>query len=230
MRVTIHQPEHMPWPGFFHKMINADLFIILDTVQYRKNYFQNRNRIVGEVGDPIWLTVPTKNISFEELISEKLIDKTSNHWPRKYLNLIKSCYTGTQFFKDYSDELFQIVSNDFDKLADLNIALIMFFRKHLGIGCEIMLSSTITHYGSKSDLNLALCKAVGANEYLSGASGRDYLDLTSFSISGIKVLFNDYNPPNYLSPNYHPYLSTLDLLFRHGPNAVNIIKTGGKEF
>lgn len=224
MRVTIHQPEHMPWPGFFHKMINADLFVILDSVQYRKNYFQNRNRIVGDSGDPIWLTVPTRNVSFDELICEKLIDKASNLWPRKYLNLIKNCYAGTEFYKDYSEDLFQIINSNFDKLADVNLAIIMYFRKHLGIAGEVISASTLPYSGNKSDLNLEICKAVGANEYLSGPSGRDYLNLDSFSQAGIRVLFNDYNPPIYSSPNYHPYLSTIDLLFRHGPDALNIIK------
>ena len=59
MIVTIHQPEHLPWLGFFNKADQADLLVLLDVVQYRKDYFQNRNRILNQHG-PIWLTVPVR--------------------------------------------------------------------------------------------------------------------------------------------------------------------------
>lgn len=54
MVVAIHQPEHLPWLGFFNKMANADEFVILDNVQYRKRYFQNRNKILVNGGGYVY--------------------------------------------------------------------------------------------------------------------------------------------------------------------------------
>lgn len=57
MIITIHQPEHLPWLGLFNKIAKAEAFVILDCVQYEKNYFQNRNHILGSNGVQ-WLSVP----------------------------------------------------------------------------------------------------------------------------------------------------------------------------
>ena len=60
MIVTIHQPEHLPWLGYFNKMAKAELYVILDSVQFEKNYFQNRNKILSPNG-PQWIGIPVKN-------------------------------------------------------------------------------------------------------------------------------------------------------------------------
>ena len=36
MIVAIHQPQYLPWLGYFDKMLKADVFCYLDTVQYKK--------------------------------------------------------------------------------------------------------------------------------------------------------------------------------------------------
>ena len=57
MKVAIHQPHYLPWLGYLAKWAAADLFVFLDTVQYEKSGYQNRNRIKTRDG-PRWLTVP----------------------------------------------------------------------------------------------------------------------------------------------------------------------------
>jgi len=85
MIVTIHQPEHLPWLGLFDKIRRADLFVILDCVQFRKNYFQNRNRIRTESGWT-WITVPVRRPLLAP-INEIQID-LSSPLRQHYLNLI----------------------------------------------------------------------------------------------------------------------------------------------
>lgn len=62
MRVTIHQPEHLPWLGFFHKMAFCDVYVLLDNVQFTKNNYQNRNRLIDEKGTVYWSTVPVRMV------------------------------------------------------------------------------------------------------------------------------------------------------------------------
>ena len=68
MIVSIHQPQYLPWLGYFDKIDRADVFVLLDTVQYKKNEWQNRNRIKTARGAQ-WLTVPV-TYRYPQLICE----------------------------------------------------------------------------------------------------------------------------------------------------------------
>ena len=218
MLLTIHQPEHMPWLGFFDKMQKSETFIILDDVQYRKDYFQNRNKIVANIGEPRWITVTVEKSSFSTKINEKKIFKGSRNFPKVYKNLIYESYKHEKYFKTYSEELFNLIDNSNESLLGFNMNIINFFRKIFEINTPILFSSNLDGDGEKTDLNLSLCKKVGASEYLSGPAGKDYLDLESFKESNIKVSFHHFKQKSYLSKNYHPNLSSIDYLFRQGPN------------
>ena len=97
MIVTIHQPETIPWTGFFHKMMCANLYVYLDHVQYRKNYFQNRNKIVKNQGKVGWATIPVekKGGVSESIMGKKIVHGYSN----KFISLIKSSFFALLFIK-----------------------------------------------------------------------------------------------------------------------------------
>jgi hypothetical protein len=221
MLLAIHQPEHMPWPGFFHKMAIADNYVFLDDVQFRKNYFQNRNKLVNADGDEFWLTTPLKSGSIDQKINEKVLAEFQ--WKNDYLNKIRNAYSSSKFYKRYYPELVDIVNSDYQLLVDFNIALIEWFRCNLDIRTPFCFSSDLTYSGEKSDLILDICNLKNANKYLSGPSGRDYLDMLKFKNRGIEVLFHDFQPPVYNSNSYRPGLSTLDILMSHGPETLYII-------
>ncbi len=221
MRVSIHQPEHMPWIGFFNKMSNVDVFVILDNVQYRKNYFQNRNRINGNKGEAIYLTVPLIKSKHEELINEKKISGDS--WKIKYLNLIKANYLKTRYFKNYFVVLADIIHNQNHSLLELNLSLIKWLCLEFKIQTKLVLSSELDASGYKSDINLDICKKLNASEYLSGPNGKEYLDLVSFAKNNIDVNFHDYKHKIYPCVNYIPSLSSIDLLMNMGVDATSYI-------
>ena len=101
MIITIHQPEHLPWLGFFNKLSKAEVFVILDSVPYRKNYFQNRNKIIGSNGEQ-YIGIPTVNVGhIEGTIASTKIAVDGNHkWKTKYLNTIKMSYGKYPFFEE----------------------------------------------------------------------------------------------------------------------------------
>lgn len=221
MVVTIHQPEHIPWIGYFDKMLKADLYVILDNVQFTKNNFQNRNKIYCPTNQWAWLTAPVK---IEGHLDSKIYDiLLAEDWATKYWNKLENSYRKHPFYTKYCDEIKAIIFSNPDKLLDLNMQLIDFFRRTLNIETPIIRASSLKSGGKRSELLANICKELNASTYLSGPSGRDYLDLSYFEQENLKVAFHSYKPIPYPSPNYTPYLSTLDLIFNSGPQAREFV-------
>lgn len=221
MIVTIHQPEHMPWSGFFHKMAIADMYVLLDHVQYKKDNYQNRNRLLDRRGEIFWCTVPLRAGSFEEKILEKRIAEDS--WRRKFLNKIADSYRSCPYFNNYYTAVADIINRRHELLIDLNLDLIEWFREVLCIKTPLVRSSSLTIEGKKSDLNLDICRQLKASTYLSGPSGKDYLNQRSFEDAGIQLIFHNFSPPVYPSKCFRPGLSMLDVLFNVGPKSSEIL-------
>lgn len=178
MIVTIHQPEHFPYMGFFQKLSNADIYVILDNVKFRKNYFQNRNLIVNKHGHEEWLTIPVKKSSNSSLIKDVEICNDTN-WRQKILQTINQ-----NFDLDAGD-----VYNH-DKLIDINIASINFAFDMLNFKKpNFILASSLNVSGSKSELLANITKVVGGTTYLSGPSGKDYLDESHFQGIDVEYFF-----------------------------------------
>lgn len=231
MIVTIHQPEHLPWLGFFNKMANADEIIILDNVQYRKRYFQNRNKILVNgkekfIGIPIKLDhYREKTIADMEIYSDEEVP-----WKSKYLKTIEYHYRQHPFFHEYYPFFEELVSKPIECLYDFNMEIIEYFAKVLEIYTKVTKASDLSPEGSKSDLILDLSKRAGANVYLSGPSGRDYMDLPKYREEGVEVWFNDFKHPIYPQKGvgeFVSHLSVLDLLMNVGAKqAGEIIQSG----
>ena len=224
MIVTIHQPEHLPWSGFFHKMMCADLYVYLDHVQYRKNYFQNRNKIVNNVGKEVWASIPLKSGGMNDSILDKEI---VCGYSKKYIALIKSSYRQSKYFDKYFDKFHSIIINEHRNLVDLNLDIIDFFRDELNINTPTVRSSDLNINSTKSKMNLDICLKIGADSYITGPSGLDYLDIESFQNKNIELLVHNYISPVYQSNHFYSNLSSLDLLFNHGENSRQIILDSG---
>ncbi len=214
----------MPWLGFFHKISVADVYVVLDTVQFRKSYFQNRNQIRTAYGKS-WLTVPVKN----KMALIKDVEISYEHkWVRRYLNLINENYAKSSFYRRYAHKLLSIVKNEHKYLHELNIEIIMFLLESLNIPTKVIRSSELQlpHCKDATGVNLNICRAVGATTYISGISGREYLNAEQFQRNNIEVVFQEFHHPIYkqLHEPFIPCVSVMDLLFNHGPNSLNIIK------
>lgn len=224
MIATIHQPEHIPWLGFFHKMSLSDVFVVLDTVQFEKNNWQNRNKLISRAGDVFWQTIPVQNKGILSCaIRDVLVDPRSE-WQRKYLGRLNSSYCRHPFFNEIMEELQGIFSKNHARIADLNLELICLIRKYLGLSTEIIRASNLGASGRRSELLLDICKGINATVYLSGPSGRNYLDKSIFEDAGIRVDFHEFSPPVYPAPHKVPGLSALDLLFNHGMDSRFFLK------
>lgn len=229
MIITIHQPEHLPWLGFFNKMSKADKYIFLDNVQFRKQYVQNRNRIMGNNG-PQWLTVPVTSKNYKEsTIKDIRISKHCNsEWKRNYFLTLYYNYKKHPYFNDHIQFFEALLSMEWELLVDLNYAIIHYFAKTLGFNMEFLRASELNPHGKRSDLVLNICKLANADTYISGPTGRDYLKVDDFCKCGIEVVFNDFEHPFYKQYNrddFTPYLSVIDLLFNYSPEEARDIIT-----
>ena len=226
MIVAIHQPEFMPWLGYFDRMQRVDKYIVFDHVQFKKRYFENRNRIKqGDIA--VWLSIPVKTKGkYLQRINEVEIDNSSL-WQRKTWERIKNCYLKSRYYENYSEELEALLlSKKYDNLIDLNITFIEWFRKTLNINTPMGFSSNMNVEEYKaSDLILEICLRSGANQYLCGLSGKDYLKLEDFSASGIEVEFQNFKHPKYeqRGGEFMPYLSVLDMILNCGSNSQDIL-------
>ena len=217
MLVTIHQPNYLPWSGFFHKMLLCDAFVFLDNVPFSKNSYQNRCRIKTKQGAN-WLTVPVlTSHHFNQATNEVQIDPRSR-WAIKHWRTIQQSYAGTAAFDVLADCIESAYQKEWNLLADLNIELITRVAKALGFEGALIKASSLGVEGKQSELLASICTALGATQYLSGPSGRNYLDEQVFRDKDIKVAYHSFVPTSYgpADQEFVGGLSIIDLLANCG--------------
>lgn len=222
MIVSIHQPETYPQLGYFNKIFESDVFVFLDSVAFRKNYFQNRNRVCSKNGD-VWLTLP---VSGDALISEKAYDRKAL---QKHEKTILNTYGKGEVQDIVISVLRECDENAAGNLAEFNIEFISGISSLLGIDTKFVRSSALAPKSAKSELVLELCQAVEARTYLSGVSGRDYLNLHEFNSAGIEILFQKFNYPSYRQYGgvFNKYASVIDALCMNGiEQTAQFVKNG----
>ena len=224
MIVAVHQPQYLPWLGYFAKIDRADAFVLLDTVQYKKNEWQNRNKIRNSQNWQ-WLTVPVK-YKFPQLIKEVPINNNID-WKKDHLKSLEQNYGKTKYFKDYHDFFVDLYNRDWQYLGDLNVYVVKSLAQFLGIKTEfIIFSQEIKSEGKSTDRLVNICRDLKADTYLSGAGGKDYLEMEKFDKVGINVIFQEYQHPQYQQDckGFEPYMAVVDLLFNHGKDSLKIIR------
>ncbi len=205
-------------------MSQADQFVFLDTVQFEKNNWQNRNKLVDRGGNPFWITVP---VNLKGHLSGTINDiriENSQPWVRKYWGRVQASYCRHPYFDLYAADLEKLFKTGFEKLVDLNLALIDFFRTALKIQTPVLRASELGVSGKRSELLLDICLKTKASKYLSGPSGKDYLDQALFKNHQITLLFHEFSHPTYEAKNFVPYLSTLDLIMNQGTKSSEILR------
>jgi hypothetical protein len=222
--VAVHQPQYLPWLGYFDKIRRADIFCYLDNVQYKKNDWQNRNRIKTSRGWQ-WLTVPVR-FHFPEKICEVRINSTLN-WRKKHLQALVTNYRRSPFFDQYIGVFEQIYATDWEDLAGLNIHAIERLKTALGMDQKPAIqSSQLELRADPTDRLIDICKAVRADTYLSGRDGIQYMDLERFKENDITVIIQDFKHPVYPQNfgGFESNMSAVDLLFNCGPESLDKIR------
>ena len=220
MILGAHQPNYLPWLGFFDKMLQSDVFVISDNLQFERHDFQNRNQIKTPQGTK-WLTVSVKHDGNGNLMPINEI-KIANHnnlpGLKRHWETLKANYVRAPYWKEYKDFFESAYQQEWTMQVDLNMHLIEGLRKFLNINTPLIKSSSLSATGQNSELIIAQCKELGADMYLSGVGAKSYLNFERFREEGIEVRFQDFQHPvyNQLHGEFVPNLSAVDYLLCTG--------------
>lgn len=228
MRVAIHQPQYWPWPPYLHKVLTADVFVYLDTVQYSKGGLQNRNKIKTAAGAH-WLTLPIDRHSGRTIGEKALADPRV---PLKHWQLVADAYRRSPGLAEWGDDLETLLANLPSSLADAAIASTEWLLDRLGADCRrIRASSLEAVEGRSSELVASICAELGATEYLSGRGALDYLEPRDFEAVGCTVSIQRWTSPvyeqQYPDLGFIADLSALDLVLNRPDGARDVIAGAG---
>jgi hypothetical protein len=224
--VTMHQPNYLPWIGFFAKVSLSDCLIIYDNAQYEKNGVTNRNKIRTRAG-PLYLTVPVGKLPVDTGIAD-IVLPPDKKWRLQHWRTIYQNYARAPFFDDYAAFFENLYRQELHYLRDLNEQILLYLLSCFEINVETVRTSSLYVDPTlrKTDLMLAYMNKVGASTYVSGPSGKNYLETDRFAASDIALKYFKFEHPVYKQryPGFEANLSAIDLLFNLGPEASGIVK------
>ena len=224
MKIAIHQANYFPYPGFFHKINQADVFVIQDDVKF-VNRTTNRNKIISS-SEYTWINVPIKKGHKSLPIMDV---KINNEIPWGKINLKKICagYNKAKFFHLYKDYFENLYKKEWNNIFDLNFETIKQVLRWLDIKVEIVIESELRVSGQPTERLVKVCKKLGADTYISGIGGKRYLDEKLFEKNKIILKYQNYNPIRYLqhtSKSFISNLSIIDLLANVGSKSRKLLK------
>lgn len=228
MKVSIHQPDYIPWLGLFYKMFLSDVFIHLDDVQYSNTGAHNYNVIKTAQGE-LRLKFPVE-YHFGNNISEAR-PKYELNWREKHLRTLEMNYSKAKYFKDTFPELQDVFMVDYPNVAELNIAINEYIAKRFGITPKFVRSSEFAIGTKREEKVIDLCVAVGGTRYISGNGARVYQDPEHFAVRGVELTYLDYKPIEYpqLWQGFLPCMSVLDYIFNCGYDWEYVLKNLTKQ-
>ncbi|HPD61265.1 MAG TPA: WbqC family protein [Thermodesulfobacteriota bacterium] len=227
MIVACHQPNFLPWIGFFYKALLADLLVLLDDVQFARGFtWVNRNRLKCDQGE-LWLTVPVKKKGRGlQKIKDVEVNDEGGNWPRKFFQGISQNYAHAPYLAEHRAFLTELMQVRWKKLVDLNVATIYYLAGSLGVGNKIVLQSSLHTQSQGSELLVKIAQKTGADVYLTPLVSKKYVDEDLFAQQGISIRFFKFIPPVYpqLWGEFIYNLSALDLLLNCGGKSLEVIK------
>lgn len=225
MKAAIIQSSYLPWKGYFDIIHDVDIFIFLDNVAYTKRDWRTRNYIKRNDGQKVLLTVPVEKESSRGKIEDVVI--SPSEWQASHLGNFLTHYARAPHFRTIRPLLEDFyIENQWRKLSEMNQYMIRRIAEYLGISTYFENASRISCLGEKTERLISLLKQVGANEYLTGPSARNYIDERLFVEAGIQLQFKQYDDyPVYqqLSEPFTHEVSILDLLLNVGDRAPSYI-------
>ncbi len=230
MKAVILQPSYIPWRGVFDQIRRADVFVFYDDVQYDKRGWRNRNQIKTPRGRQ-WLTIPVRSrgAQTENIPIHQIRIAWDQPWNLDHLKSLQHSYSKAPYFKTYMPLLEQFYGRHDEYLADFTADFTIALAGEVGIRhTRFLRASTLEAQGQKTDRLISILQIVGASDYISGPSARDYIEPEKFAAARITLEYMQYNYPAYpqLYPPYDPFVSILDLLFMTGPEALKYFDQG----
>lgn len=234
--LVAHQPQFLPWLGFFNKAAMGDVYLIHDTDQFKKETFENRNKV--RIHNPpgwTWITAPVSGKS--EILNISEVKFSNTKWQNKALKTIELSYRKAPYFDNYFGIIEKIFKFNDESLREFNINAIMIFFDLLEIRVPVYRSSELIRQGcvlkgQSTDAVISMCKWFNAKTFVAGSMGKTYIEREKFKHEGIQLVFQKFIHPIYhqMHGDFIPYMSIVDLLFNHGSESRGILGKSNYEF
>jgi hypothetical protein len=225
--VAIHQPEYFPWLGYLDKIRRADVFVVLDSVQFDRSSLQQRTRVAGS-GGAVWMSIPFVH-RFPQRIDE--VEIADDSWRVKHRKTLQACYGRARGYPAAAARLDDFFQRAYARVVDAALASIELLVDSFGLRgrSSIRRASELPTSGAKGDLVLEICSHLGATRYLSGRTGAAYLDHERFRARGIEIEVQSFALPPYerprpLGPDELKGLSALDAWLHAGEGAAALLE------
>jgi hypothetical protein len=221
--VVIHQPDFLPWLGYFHRLLGADLFIALDHVQFvtgTSRSWTHRDMIKTPQGAK-WLSLRVQKAPFGTPIRDIKLAADSG-WRQDSLNLLRENYRKAPYFDQVFPRLVELYGAPHESMAALNLASLDLLEEMLDTRTPRLISSEMSPQGTSTAMLVDLLKKAGATRYISGLGARAYLDAALLEKAGIELVWQAFKAPVYsqLHGAFVPMLSSIDALFNCGPEGT----------
>jgi hypothetical protein len=225
MIVAGHQPQYLPYIGFFNKIAKADIFVLVDNIQFTRKTWQQRTLIKSD-NKPVYLTIPVKKHGkFGQWINE--VEIIDDGWRKKHWKSISLSYNKTPYFHLYKVDLEAFYKKEWLLLNDFCSALLRYLINAIGLKFKKIYTSTeLNITGEKTDLLIDICRKAGCDTYLSGSGARAYVQEEKFKAAGLNHVINDYTPIPYTQygSQFLEGMAIIDVMFMYGPKTMDVIK------
>ena len=213
--VAIHQPNYIPWLGFFYKIFQSDIFVFLDDVQFSNEGMHNYHYIKAKKGS-VRLKIPVIQTLGDKIYEVKVRDDVD--WRKKHLDQLKVNYCQADYFEEVYSDFALLINESFEYLPDLNISIIKFICDKLGIRYNFIMSSDLKINSSKEAKIIDICKALGCEEYYSGIGARSYQNEKDFTKNGIQLKYSEFKIFQYPQQfsGFQSNVTILDFLMNCG--------------
>ncbi|OAM53145.1 hypothetical protein A7981_06960 [Methylovorus sp. MM2] len=228
--IAIMQPTFLPWIGYFDLIDQVDYFVYLDTVEFSKQSWQQRNRVKSSQG-PVWISLP---VTYSKTLKTTIKDAEVGNLGvfHKSINTIKHSYAKARFANEHLQWIIDWLARiqQGESLADINIDFIEKICQKLLIDTPRVRGHDVPHNPTRHGRLIDICKHFNVDRYISPMGAYSYLteDASYFEEAGIEIVFHTYNHPVYrqLHGDFTSYLSMMDLLLNEGDDSLDIIRTG----
>lgn len=213
MKVAIMQPYFMPYIGYFQLIAAVDLFVLYDNIKYTKKGWINRNRYLRH-GAAAVFSLPLKDDSDFLDVRQRTISDSFDR--RSLLNRIAQAYRSAPMFAEVFPVIEAVVLRDEPNLFRYIHHSLTVLLGYLGIPTRIVVSSDvpIDHSLRRQEKVLALCRQVGATNYVNAIGGRELYSADAFGAQGIELKYLRSSPLEYkqFQHAFVPQLSIIDVL------------------
>jgi hypothetical protein len=215
--VSIHQPNYIPWLGYFYKIFQSDYFVFLDDVQFSNEGMHNYHYIKTKNG-PLRIRIPVHQTLGDKISEVKI--KNELNWREKHLTLLRQNYGDAEYFDEVFSDFMNLIYEEHQYLSSLNMSIIKFICRKLGMESQFFNSSELNISTAKETKILDICTKLNCGIYYSGTGARAYQNDEHFQDRGIALKYCEYKILDYQQQysGFQSNVSIIDFLMNCGYN------------